>query len=123
MALDAAEEPAVLAGDYDGDGRVGQADLDLVFLHWGQSADAASDSWINDLPGGAIDQNALDAVLLNWGETAAGAATTLQSPPTGQPLAGVGYTVDALAESVAAQRPIERVLDAALRRTERMLMT
>jgi hypothetical protein len=60
-----------LAGDYNGNGTVEQADLDLVLLNWGRPADPAPAAWVNDLPMGTIDQAELDGVLLHWGQTAA----------------------------------------------------
>jgi glucose/arabinose dehydrogenase len=56
-------------GDYDGNGNVDQADLDLVLLAWGQAAENAPPDWTHSLPGGLIDQDELDAALLNWGAT------------------------------------------------------
>jgi hypothetical protein len=57
----------LLDGDYNGNGTVEQADLDLVLLNWGDAADPVPGGWINDLPEGNIDQAELDGVLLNWG--------------------------------------------------------
>jgi hypothetical protein len=76
--------PSDLTGDYNGNGRVEQADLDLVLLNWGQStADPGSLGWTNDLPDGAIDQAELDKVLLNWGNTPmAGGAASVPEPAT-----------------------------------------
>ena len=61
----------LLLGDYNGDGFVSQADLDLVLLNWGDGVlpggfDPAA------IPGsgpfdGLVSQNELDGVLLNWG--------------------------------------------------------
>jgi glucose/arabinose dehydrogenase len=75
-----------LAGDYNGNGTVEQADLDLVLLAWGQPAENSPPGWIHNLPSGAIDQAELDAVLLNWGATsdarsAAGAAVAARLAP------------------------------------------
>lgn len=56
-----------LPGDYNGNGIVEQADLDLVLLNWGQSAVPTPQGWISDLPLGRVDQQELDGVLLNWG--------------------------------------------------------
>lgn len=62
-----------LPGDYNGDGLVGQADLDLVLQHWGETV-AAGESpdaqWINtlDLEPGVIGQDDLAWVLRFWGE-------------------------------------------------------
>lgn len=61
--------PVGISGDYNGNGTVEQADLDLVLLNWGQPGVPAG--WTNDLPDGNIDQAELDGVLLNWGNTAA----------------------------------------------------
>ena len=56
-----------LTGDYDGDGFVSQADLDLVLLNWGDPSPPAPPGWVNQVPEGVIGQEALDNVLLNWG--------------------------------------------------------
>jgi hypothetical protein len=66
----------LLPGDYDGDGRVGQGDLDKVLLNWGDAALPAPSRWVTNLPTGRIDQNELDKVLLNWG------ATLVEDPAT-----------------------------------------
>jgi hypothetical protein len=58
-----------IPGDYNGNGTVEQADLDLVLLNWGLPGVPAG--WTNDLPEGNIDQAELDGVLLNWGNMAA----------------------------------------------------
>jgi hypothetical protein len=70
-----------VAGDYNGNRLVEQADLDLVLLNWGRTG-AVPNGWINNLPDAAIDQQELDDVLLNWG-TSAGveAAATVPEPP------------------------------------------
>jgi hypothetical protein len=60
----------LLLGDYNGNGRVEQADLDLVLLNWGADATTPPADWISDLPAGSIDQEELDRVLLNWGSAA-----------------------------------------------------
>lgn len=56
-------------GDFDGSGRVDQADLDFVLLNWG-----------------LVDQEELDAVLLTWGHSTPLAASAIPEPPT-MPLA------------------------------------
>jgi hypothetical protein len=58
-----------LAGDYNGNSRVEQGDLDLVLLNWGSLGPRPS-GWTFDLPDGHIDQAELDGVLLNWGNVA-----------------------------------------------------
>jgi hypothetical protein len=57
----------VLAGDYNANGVVEQADLDLVLLNWGADAAVVPEGWVADLPEGFIDQDELDGVLLAWG--------------------------------------------------------
>jgi hypothetical protein len=82
-----AAEPATgLDGDYNGNGTVEQADLDLVLLYWGQAAANAPPAWINNRPSGVIDQAELDAVLLNWGATLGNIAATRVAPVAPAPL-------------------------------------
>ena len=57
----------LLLGDYDNSGLIGQGDLDLVLLNWGQIAPPVPAGWINNQPNGLIGQAELDDVLLNWG--------------------------------------------------------
>jgi hypothetical protein len=75
---------APLAGDYNGNGTVEQADLDLVLLNWGKDGAVPPTGWTNDLPSGAIDQSELDGVLLGWGKStaAAGLAAAVPEPNT-----------------------------------------
>ena len=58
-----------LLGDYNGDDFVGQSDLDLVLLNWGETVPSSPvpAGWINQQPTGLIGQNTLDGVLLHWG--------------------------------------------------------
>jgi probable HAF family extracellular repeat protein len=71
-------------GDYNDDGTVDQADLDLVLLNWGEMLDVPAElGWVNDLPVGSIDQAELDGVLLNWGSTVAlGSTAGVPEPST-----------------------------------------
>jgi hypothetical protein len=70
-----------LTGDYNANGVVEQADLDLVLLNWGDELiDPAAAGWANDLPSGAIDQKELDSVLLHWGSGDAVAAAGVPEP-------------------------------------------
>ena len=70
-----------IPGDYNGNGQVEQADLDLVLLNWGADGTVPPDEWVNDLPVETIDQAELDSVLLNWGNMAAlGAAASVPEP-------------------------------------------
>jgi hypothetical protein len=73
--------PQALIGDYNGNGSVEQADLDLVLLNWGTAG--VPGGWVNDLPEGNIDQAELDGVLLNWGNTGAlGSGAGVPEPGT-----------------------------------------
>ncbi len=56
---------AQLAGDYNGNGTVEQADLDLVLNNWGTSG--TPNGWVGGGPTGVVDQQELDAVLNHWG--------------------------------------------------------
>lgn len=65
-----------LEGDYNGNGTVEQADLDLVLGNWvTTNASFRNGFWFNPPqwtykpPIGQIDQSYLDEVLLNWGDT------------------------------------------------------
>ena len=59
-------EPSPI-GDYNGDGFVGQGDLDLVLLHWGDAAEPSPRRWISQLPSAHISQDELDAVFAPLG--------------------------------------------------------
>ncbi len=58
-------------GDFNGDGRVAQGDLDLVLQNWGRDADAQGlpRGWFSSPAQGQIEQHELDEVLQNWGGT------------------------------------------------------
>ena len=75
---------SAVEGDYDGDGSVGQGDLDIVLLNWGGASFPGDE---NAIPGGGpfdggVDQNELDGVLLNWGNTSLAAAGVVPEPST-----------------------------------------
>jgi hypothetical protein len=75
--------PTGIPGDYNDNGTVEQADLDLVLLNWGADGTTPPNGWTNDLPTGDIDQAELDGVLLNWGDMAGlGAAAGVPEPAT-----------------------------------------
>jgi hypothetical protein len=78
-SVDLSPPPAGIDGDYNDNGTVEQADLDLVLLNWGAAAEPPPDGWVNDLPAGSIDQAELDGVLLNWGNMVAG-STAVPEP-------------------------------------------
>ncbi len=69
-----------IAGDYDNDGFVGQSDLDLVLLNWGDTSPPAPAGWVNQVPAGLIGQGALDGVLLNWGNSASSQLVGVPEP-------------------------------------------
>lgn len=72
-----------LPGDYDGDGEVGQSDLDLVLGNWGAIvADGESPDrmyWVNDqgITASLIGQDELALVLQNWGSIASPSVSTI----------------------------------------------
>ena len=59
-------EPASLLGDLDGDGFVGQYDLDIVLGAWGTNP--PSDPRADPSPDGFVGQDDLDTVLGDWGQ-------------------------------------------------------
>jgi hypothetical protein len=67
LAFSDVREAADVAGDLDGNGRVDQADLDLVLLNWGRDGSQLDSAWRSARPSGRVGQAALDAVLLSWG--------------------------------------------------------
>lgn len=76
-------------GDLNGDGSVGQNDLDVVLGHWGQFVPAGGLMWGDASGDGFVGQTDLDLVLNNWGSSAmAGAgAQTFSSTPVPAPSA------------------------------------
>ncbi|MEM7626648.1 MAG: PEP-CTERM sorting domain-containing protein [Planctomycetota bacterium] len=72
--------PSDLPGDYDGDGFVSQADLNLVLLNWGDTTLPAGWLAADQFDGVAISQNELDGVLLNWGEGTPPSLTPIPEP-------------------------------------------
>jgi hypothetical protein len=74
---------ADLIGDYNGNGTVEQADLDLVLLNWGAAFDTLPPGWVGGRPtSGFVDQEELDNVLLAWGNTLGAASATGIPEPT-----------------------------------------
>lgn len=95
-----------LAGDYNDNGQVEQADLDLVLLNWGDSFDALPAEWVNQRPQtGIVDQAELDGALLNWGNAA---ARTAAVPEPATWLAAVLAGLAAVAVRSRRQRPVPR---------------
>jgi hypothetical protein len=73
--------PGVLPCDFNDNGQVEQADLDLVLLHWGQDGAGTPPNWTGPPATGLVDQEELDAVLLNWGAAnIAVSAAPVQAP-------------------------------------------
>ena len=84
-----------VAGDYNNDGFVSQADLDLVLLNWGMDTRLQStpDQWRNELPFGVIGQAELDPVLLNWGDGAPLDVVSIPEPASSGALAMLGLVL------------------------------
>jgi hypothetical protein len=94
----------VTPGDYNGNGHVEQADLDLVLLNWGtELTDPAGAGWHNDLPDGIVDQAELDSVLLDWGRTATGVGMASVPEPVARELLAIAAGVYLLVHVLAAQ--------------------
>ncbi len=71
LVIGTAEEP--LAGDLNGDGFVGSADLDIVRGNWGEDVPAGCLSCGDPSGDGFVGSADLDIVRANWGATAAAA--------------------------------------------------
>ncbi len=82
-AIETGTTVSSLEGDYDNDGFVGQADLDLVLLNWGKTSPPVPAGWVNQVPAGLIGQAALDGALLHWGDGTPPIATLKSGPSTG----------------------------------------
>ena len=78
-------EPTFITGDYNGDGFVGQQDLDLVLLNFGDTVlpDGFEEGALaGGLPfDNLIGQDELDGVLLNFGDGTAVASGSLSAVP------------------------------------------
>ncbi|MEM1097346.1 MAG: PEP-CTERM sorting domain-containing protein [Planctomycetota bacterium] len=74
---------ATLAGDYNGDGRVGQGDLNLVLNNWGRLRYVKDG--ITNFATGTIDQEELNTVLNHWGDALA--PPDLRGSPVPEPAA------------------------------------
>jgi len=61
---------APLVGDLDGNGAVGQSDLDIVLDQWGRSGEQISDLRADPSGDGNVGQDDLDILLDHWGMTA-----------------------------------------------------
>ncbi|TWT43361.1 hypothetical protein [Botrimarina hoheduenensis] len=89
----------VVAGDFSGDGRVDNEDLNLLLVNWGGPVPPVPAGWTGDQPlGSEIDNDELNRLLLNWGF---GTATSIPEPATGLLLA---LAACALAGRAAPQR-------------------
>jgi hypothetical protein len=99
--------PIILAsGDYNANGQVEQADLDLVLLHWGQDGAVPPEGWTHELPGGMIDQDELDRVLINWGDTSTVGAAAAAGVP--EPAAWLLALLCGALVLVAGRSPLAR---------------
>lgn len=74
------EAAAFIDGDYNGDGFVSQADLDLVLLNWGDATVPAEWLASDQFDGIQVSQNELDGVLLNWGDGTPPSVTAVPEP-------------------------------------------
>ena len=89
-----------IEGDYNGDGFVSQADLDLVLLNWGAAVTPPGFDE-SALPGGGsfdslMSQNELDGVLLNWGEGTPPVGSSIAIPEPGTAMLCLGLAGGAI---------------------------
>ena len=91
-----------LIGDYNADGFVSQADLDLVLLNWGNTI--VPTDWLNtnQFDGVQVSQNELDGVLLNWGNGTPPVLPTVSAVP--EPAAGAVVALGGMAMSARRRR-------------------
>ena len=105
---------AVVAGDYNGDGFVSQADLDLVLLNWGDAVAPAGFVEAALVGGGPFDglisQNELDGVLLNWGNgtpPAPGSVNAIPEPASALGLGGLLWLTTRTRRAVSGRRSFD----------------
>ncbi len=103
-----------IPGDYNDNGRVEQADLDLVLLNWNEPVENLPADWVNERPtSGIIDQAELDGVLLNWNRTTPGLGTAAAVPePAGWLLAALAATL-AVVPSAGRRKPRRQAIEMA----------
>ena len=87
--------PFLLDGDYNGDGFVSQADLDLVLLNWGDSTLPSGWMAVDQFDGVQVSQNELDGVLLNWGDGNPPVVSVVPEPASIALLVGAGGALGA----------------------------
>lgn len=86
--------PSGVAGDFNGNGTVENADLTLLLNNWGQAVPPVPAGWVGDQPtGDAIDNSELTALLNNWGSSAGAAASTAVPEPTSILLLAAGLAI------------------------------
>ncbi|MEO1496970.1 MAG: FG-GAP repeat protein [Planctomycetota bacterium] len=55
-------------GDFNGDGRVDNTDLNLLLVHWGEAVPPRPEGWLGVAPSGPlVDNDELNALLQVWG--------------------------------------------------------
>ena len=98
-----------VVGDVNGDGFVGQGDLDIVLGVWGQSVPPADPR--ADLTGdGAVGQGDLDRILANWGSGALVPAVTHWAASAGDASQLTVAVEEATTQSVSALGPTHPVM-------------
>lgn len=74
LLVNARVDEALLEGDFNGDGTVDNADLNLLLANWGASS--VPSEWVNGFEA-PVDNDELNALLANWG---AGAGDAVPEP-------------------------------------------
>ncbi|QDT70217.1 hypothetical protein MalM25_31630 [Planctomycetes bacterium MalM25] len=68
-------EQSILAGDFDGNGSVGDGDLTLLLSNWGSAVPPVPAGWTGDQPTApGVGDDELTALLNNWGVSASAVA-------------------------------------------------
>ena len=85
LRLDFTPAANTQAGDLNGDGFVGQADLNIVLSHWGQSVTGAANG--DPTNEGFVGQDDLNVMLSHWGQGTAPAGGAAQYGAVPEPSA------------------------------------